>query len=100
VRAPSQPPDAALLQARLGAGERDAILLAQEVNADELIIDELRGRREASRRQLHFIGTLGVLRLAGARGMLDFKQAIAQLRTTNFYIDPKFLDRLMKDDME
>jgi predicted nucleic acid-binding protein len=56
-----------------------------------LIIDELRGRREACRRQLHFIGTLGVLWFAGARGMLDFKHAIAQLRTTNFYIDPKFL---------
>ncbi len=100
VQAPSQPPDAALAQARLGAGERDAILLAQELAADELIIDELRGRREARRRHLHFTGTLGVLRLAGARGLLDFKKAIAQLRSTNFYIEPKLLDRLMKDDKE
>jgi predicted nucleic acid-binding protein len=28
VQAPSQPPDTALVEARLGAGERDAILLA------------------------------------------------------------------------
>jgi predicted nucleic acid-binding protein len=70
------------------------------LHADELIIDELRGRQEASRRRLHFIGTLGVLRLAGDHGLIDFRQAIAQLRSTNFYIEPKLLDRLMKDDKE
>lgn len=100
VQAPSRAPDAALLQAGLGAGEREAILLAQELGANELIIDELRGRREASRRHLHFTGTLGVLRLAGARGLLDLKTAIAQLRNTNFYIEPNLLDRLLKDDKE
>jgi len=41
-----QPPDTALVEARLGAGERNAILLAQELDAAELIIDELRGRQE------------------------------------------------------
>lgn len=98
VQAPSQSPDAALLQARLGAGERDAIILAQELGADELIIDELRGRQEASRRHLHFIGTLGVLRTAGNEGLLDFKQAIARLRSTSFHIAQELLDRLMQDE--
>jgi predicted nucleic acid-binding protein len=58
VQAAGRAPDAALLQAQLGAGEREAIVLAQELAADELIIDELRGRREARRRHLHFTGTL------------------------------------------
>jgi predicted nucleic acid-binding protein len=100
VQTPRHSPDAALVQARLGAGERDAILLAQELGADELIIDELRGRQEASRRQLHFIGTLGVLRTAGDQGLLDFKQAIARLRSTNFHITQKLFDRLMQDEKE
>jgi len=100
AQAPSQSPDAALVQARLGAGERDAILLAQELGADELIIDELRGRQEASRRQLHFIGTLGVLRTAGDQGLLDFKQAIVRLRSTNFHIAQKLFDRLMQAEKQ
>jgi len=47
--------------------------------ADESIIDELRGRREAERRHLHFTGTIGVLRMAAKEGLLDFKSAINRL---------------------
>jgi predicted nucleic acid-binding protein len=97
TRAPTQVPDAKLLQARLGPGERDAILLAQELKADELILDDLRARKEAQRRQLHFIGTLGVLRSAGKRGLLDLKDALARLRQTNFHISEELLDRLLED---
>ncbi len=46
VRAPSRMPDSALLEADLDLGERDAMLLAQELGEDELIIDDMRGREE------------------------------------------------------
>lgn len=36
--------------AHLGSGERDAILLAEELGADQIIIDEALGRREARKR--------------------------------------------------
>jgi predicted nucleic acid-binding protein len=85
------------LQARLGPGECDAILLAQELGADVLIIDELRGRREAGRRHLHFTGTIGVLRAAAREGLLDFKSAIDQLRQTTFYIAQDVLDQLLRE---
>jgi predicted nucleic acid-binding protein len=74
------------LSADLDAGERDAILLALELKADELIIDDMDGRREAERRKLHVVGTLGVLKLAAKHGMLDLEDALARLRTTNFHV--------------
>jgi len=59
VLSPSKMADVGL--ARLDIGERDAILLAEELRADQFVIDEARGRREAERRNLPRIGTLGVL---------------------------------------
>jgi predicted nucleic acid-binding protein len=73
IQVPVRKPDADLINADLDDGERDAILLAQELSADELIMDDMEGRREAERRHIHFVGTLGVLRVAHRSGLLDFK---------------------------
>jgi predicted nucleic acid-binding protein len=96
TRTPSHTPDAELLRARLGPGESDAILLAQELGADELILDDLRGRQEARRRHLHFIGTLGVLRTAARERLLNLEAAIDRLRDTNFHVSQNVLDQLLK----
>ena len=96
MRAPSRHADPSA--SHLDAGERDAILLAEEIHADLLIIDESRGRQEAKRRQLPFTGTLGVLR-AGARvGLLDLSSAVARLRQTSFHIAQDVLDKLVKGE--
>ena len=47
----------------LGDGEAEAIALALEVGAGQLVIDERRGRRVAQRLGLKVAGTLGVLRV-------------------------------------
>ena len=75
-------PDSSL--ARLDAGERVAITIAAELHADRLIVDEREGRREAERRGIPVIGTLGVLREAAVLKLLDLRVAVERLQTTSF----------------
>ena len=93
TRAPGSSPGPDL--ARLDAGERDAILLAEELGAEQIIIDEIRGRREAKRKQLAYIGTLGVLAAGADRELLDLRSAVDRLRQTSFHISQGVLDRLI-----
>jgi predicted nucleic acid-binding protein len=76
--------------ARLDAGEREAILLAQQESADLLLIDERRGRQEAKRRGIATTGTLGVLLLAGSRKLADPEVALKRLLAeTSFRASPE-----------
>jgi predicted nucleic acid-binding protein len=100
MRAPQHIPDEDLIGVRLGPGERDAILLAEELRAEELILDDRRGRWEAERRHLHVIGPLGILRTAAREHLLDLKDALARLRQTNFYISEEIIQRLLEGPRE
>jgi predicted nucleic acid-binding protein len=80
----------------LGSGERAAIALALETNADALLIDERIGRREAERRCLRVVGTLALLEDAGRRGLLDFGAILGHLQQTSFRVSPGILKALMQ----
>jgi predicted nucleic acid-binding protein len=54
----------------LDRGESEAIALALEIKAEELLIDERLGRREAMRRGLSITGLLGILLVAKRRGLV------------------------------
>jgi predicted nucleic acid-binding protein len=71
----------------LDPGEREAIALAQIVHADLLLIDDSDGRSEARRLNLRVTGTLGVLRVAAERKLIDVQVVVANLKATNFYVD-------------
>jgi len=75
----------------LDLGERAAIALAGVLHADLLLIDDAAGRTEARRRHLRVTGTLGVLRAAAERGLVDVRDVIARLKTTSFYVDETLL---------
>jgi predicted nucleic acid-binding protein len=72
------------LAVELGPGEREAISLALEVQADVLLIDERAGRQEAEARHIAVAGTLAVLLQASLRGHVDFPEAMKQLRQYGF----------------
>ena len=79
----------------LGMGERQAICLAQELGAAAIIIDEEKGRQEASRRGLSVIGLLGVLRDAAERDLVQLRPALSRLRNTNFRVSDKLIESLL-----
>jgi predicted nucleic acid-binding protein len=82
----------------LDRGERDAILLAESIRAERLIMDDSDGRREAENRQLAVIGTLGVLAEAARRDLLDLNRALADLRQTNFFVAPALIEMLLTNE--
>ncbi len=73
---------------KLQAGERAAILLAESIEADIIVIDEKAARQIASQRGLSVTGVLGVIGEAASLGLVDLTQAIDRLRKTSFRCSP------------
>lgn len=87
------PPDVEL-RATLDLGEREAIQLTIEQQADILIIDEWKGRTIARRRGLPFVGVLGVLGDSYQRTLIDDPlKILTAMRQQGFRIS----DRLVTD---
>ena len=84
----------------LDKGEREAIALVEELNADALIIDELAGRAEAKRRGIFVIGTLGILNSAAEKDLLDLPDALEKLQQTTFRASEKLIADLLKLDAD
>jgi predicted nucleic acid-binding protein len=83
---------------KLGAGEREAIPLAQELHASFLVIDDHDGREEAARRTIEMIGTVGVLEAAATRGLIDLPPVLAQLQATTFHGAPRLFAKALARD--
>lgn len=59
------------LSSELDPGEAEAIVLALEMKAEQVLIDERRGRMIAARLNLHYTGILGVLVEAKSQGLIS-----------------------------
>lgn len=85
---------------QIDPGERAAILLAQQELDVLLLIDDAAGRAEASRRDIPNTGTLGVLRAAAIRQLLDLPTALTRLAATNFRVSRPMIEELLTEDLE
>lgn len=95
VRAIPEADDADPVLTRLDRGERAALVLAQTVRADLLLIDDREAVAVARGKGFAVTGTLGILDLAARRGLIDLAAAVARLRATNFRYRPEILDALL-----
>lgn len=74
--------------ADIDPGEREAILLAEWLKADAIIIDERAGRELAELRGITVIGTLGLLDAAASLGYVDFAHALERIKSEGFFVAP------------
>jgi len=72
----------------LDRGERQAILLAKQMPADLLLIDDKAGRMTAKEHSLTLMGTLGILELAEIQGQIDLSKVLQKLLQTNIKLSP------------
>jgi predicted nucleic acid-binding protein len=80
---------------QIGLGEREAIALALELKADNLLVDDRTARRLASQRGLLTTGTVGVLEEAANRDLLNLRDVLEKLLNTNFRIDAEVVREVL-----
>ncbi|EPF24231.1 MAG: DUF3368 domain-containing protein [Microcystis aeruginosa Ma_MB_F_20061100_S19] len=81
----------------LDAGEANAMALALELQADDLLIDERLGRQEALRLGLSIIGILGILLVAKQRSLIPQVQPVMDtlISQAGFRVSPQLYQRVL-----
>jgi uncharacterized protein len=86
----------------LDPGEANAIALALELQADDLLIDERLGRREALQFGLSIIGILGILILAKQRNLIPTVRPVmdALIDRAGFRVSPQLYQQVLNRSNE
>ncbi len=86
-----------LLAQKLDAGEASAIALAMELQADFLLMDEIKGRNEAEKLGIKVTGIIGVLLRAKAEGLIENVKPLMDklINDCNFRIRPELYQKAL-----
>ncbi len=85
----------------LDLGEAETIVLAKEINADWVLMDEKKGRRKLTQLGLAKIGTVGLLVKAKEIGLLaEIKPEIKALTETSFNLSESVINTVLRQANE
>lgn len=82
----------------LDAGEKEAILLAQEFLADLLLVDDGQARLAATNLGIKITGTLGILDRAARENLINLPETLDALQKTSFHVSDNLIQKLLADD--
>ena len=83
--------------ARIDLGEAEALVLVEEKKAGLILMDDMKGRKEAKARGFVFKGTAGVLLEAKEKGLIDkVKPYLIALKKTGTYLSPSVIRQALK----
>lgn len=87
----------ARLQTRVGHGEAEAIVLAQEVHADAVVLDDATARYMAKGEGCSVVGLLGLLLEGKRRGFIPAVQPLLdQMRTAGFFVGEELYNNVLR----
>lgn len=86
-----------ILLDELDLGESETIVLAREIKADWVLMDERKGRRKLTQLNQQKIGTLGILLKARQSGLLSaLKPELELLHKNSFNISQQIIEELLR----
>jgi predicted nucleic acid-binding protein len=87
----------AVLLDELDAGEAETIVLARELNADWVLMDEKKGRRKLTELGLPKIGTLGILLKAKQANLIpNIQPEIVKLRENSISLSQHVIEAVLR----
>lgn len=85
----------------LDLGEAETIVLAREMKADWVLMDEKKGRRKLNQLGIQKIGTVGILLKAKEAGLLSvIRPDLEQLHRQSFSISQSVIDAVLQQAKE